>query len=128
MEQQETLINFETAKLAKEKGFNIYQNHQYGQSGAIYYYSLYQCKLFGDVYYAPSQSLLQKWLRDKCKLHIEIQLGKDDYQIFYNYRIDKIEFVKNYVTDYLSLNEIHNGVSNYEECLEMGLQNALKLL
>jgi Mg2+/Co2+ transporter CorB len=47
------LISFETAKLAKEKGFNI--KH--------YWYN--------DI--RPTQSLLQKWLREKHGIHIVIQ-------------------------------------------------------
>jgi len=48
---KDQLITLDTAKLAKEKGFNIH------------------CK------YVPTQSLLQKWIRDKHGYHIEISLS-----------------------------------------------------
>lgn len=55
---EEKLILFETAKLAKEKGFNEIVICGYGQCGDDELYSL------NDVnrYPAPAQSFLQQWL------------------------------------------------------------------
>lgn len=62
---EDTLITFETAELAKEKGFNIPCKHLYDIKTGEYSDGY----IFGDVILAPTQSLLQKWLRDKYNWH-----------------------------------------------------------
>ena len=87
---KETLITFEIAKLAKEKGFNEPSTHIYtlGFGGIkedkiIRKFGNYEDndKLLQPVILskgqlhialAPTQSLLQKWLREKHKIHISI--------------------------------------------------------
>lgn len=69
------LISFCTAKLAREKGFDIKTKHWYDQTetlnpvkgirGAMVYY---------NVGYAPTQSNLKKWLKEEHNIHI---CGKD---------------------------------------------------
>ncbi len=89
----EELINFNTAKLAKEKGFN--EPCMYG------YFDLEEGHMlnghledFTDAYTAglpkqtnkesdvkitaPTQSLLQKWLREIHKIDIEIEVFSDE--------------------------------------------------
>ena len=126
---QEQLISFETAKLAKEKGFDIPQNKMYS----------FGCKMFSNIpeitfhdgnkyecfyepynwndgigfgstkyYSAPTQSLLQKWLRDVHK--------KDVYCWPCESQIDDSN------TTWTS----GKSVGTYEEALEVGLINALK--
>ena len=72
---EENYICYETAKLAGEKRFKVYQKTQYSRGvnpTTIYHYTKEQCKLFNDVYYRPTQSLLQKWLREKYEIDITI--------------------------------------------------------
>ena len=68
-------VSFETAKLAKQKGFDFYD------TGGYYHinegYSLGYAFCFSDVneqtddcLLCPDQSLLQKWLREKHQLFI----------------------------------------------------------
>ena len=80
----EPLISFETAKLAKEKGFNlrtkyffkekytdkieyetVHFNHAESDWNEPFKFNLAECS-------APTQSLLQKWLREEHHLHITI--------------------------------------------------------
>jgi len=64
----DTLIQFETAKLAKEKGFSAEW-----KSGQLSYND--DGELTGDDtndYDAPSQFLLQKWLREKFRTDITV--------------------------------------------------------
>jgi hypothetical protein len=62
---EEQLVSFETAKLAKEKNFNWETTHFYTIDGMAisidHKYSTFSC-------IAPTQSLLQKWLREKHEI------------------------------------------------------------
>ncbi len=120
---QEKLIDFETAKLAKEKGFDNESNIYYNETGEllndIYFSSLQPTKLckYFDV---PTQSLLQKWLREVHNIEVETN------RIRYSNS-------KEYVFDVRSNNvqlksPLTKTFNTYEEALEMGLQEALKLI
>ena len=140
---KEQLINLETAKLAKEKGFDIQCIHGFvedvsdGLSKGIseeFYWELgdrpndnYFENLLNydqeDVFFysRPTQTLLQKWLREEHLIHIEILLSEESpYNTFY-YRIMQIG-------KYFTLS--HDGIykNTYEEALEKGLFEALKLI
>lgn len=124
-------VSFETAKLAKEKGFNLYCNYSYWK-GELQYgvpgyplddgsYSNYQHYLEVPSYLAPTQSSLQKWLREEHNLHIEVLLSGDNPYRQYYYSVMR-------VGQYFSLS--HDGIyrDTYEEALEIGLQKALELI
>lgn len=81
---------------------------------------------YSYVYSAPTQSLLQKFLRDVHKIHIEISLGHDENNIWYNFNLFKIEF--GYKYDPINLEKEFSGSNSYEEALEIGLQESLKLI
>ena len=130
---KDEIILFETAKLAKEKGFNAkclsywginyvmeltpelnssFNRHTYNYNGD---------EFIDQSYSAPSQGLLQRWLREKHYIHIEILLSDDSpYEQFY------IRYMK--IGQYFSL--AHDDVykDTYEEALEIGLNKALKLI
>lgn len=79
----EEICTYEVAKLAKEKGFNVPTDRYYhiyddvieaqnslemtGDGCADFYNSLNHCRCA-----APTQSLLQRWLREEKNIHIEI--------------------------------------------------------
>ena len=126
---QEQLISFETAKLAKEKGFDIPQNKMYSFGSEMFSSILeikfhdgnkHECSIEpynwnGKIgvtstkyYSAPTQSLLQKWLREVHK--------KDVYCWPCESQIDDSN------TTWTS----GKSVGTYEEALEVGLINALK--
>jgi hypothetical protein len=75
-------------------------------------------------YSIPTQSILQKWLREKHNIHIEIYLGHDENKIWWNVELYKIELGYNF--EPTNLEDI--GGDSYEEALEFGLQKALKLI
>ena len=117
----EQLISFETAKLAKEKGFF---------NGGIFYFF----KNNGELTYkdrsdkfvsydisAPTQSLLQKWLREKHKIIVSINILAD--LSYYCLIIDINENKLN-----LSNQSKNIGFIIYEDALEDGLFEALKLI
>lgn len=95
---KEQLISLETAKLAKLKGFKELCFHYYSEDGLQSPYlqngsitdTDFTVELddlleqhnnsFHNTESAPTQSLLQKWLRDKHNIHIHLEyLGGDSY-------------------------------------------------
>ena len=114
---EDTIITFETAKLAKKKGFNeICQ----------YYYEIFDKPITlqrmpcsnSEGYEqptAPTQSLLAKWLREEHNIHLIA---------YKNINIDGYDWC------YITTDGITNinSYKTYEEAYEIGLQEALKLI
>lgn len=128
---EEQLVSFETAKLAKEKGFYLQQDNFYTREGeAKEWFDLQNYNQLEDNIWMPTQSLLQKWLREVHKINILIKIGEFD---------DKFEY-------FIELKMLHKDLINsniypndliikrpeewfkYEEALELGLQKALELI
>ena len=112
------VISYKTAKLAHEKGYE-------GVLASIFGYSYYNHKgeLNGCILEsikdsnkksipAPTQSLLQRWLREKHNIHITIWFN----ELTEKYRIDIPE----------DISEVE--YKTYEEALEYTLYEALKLI
>lgn len=110
-------ITFETAKLAYEKNFKALLTVKYNEDGFLVPYDvdilLSDIKLKGK-YFAPTQSLLQRWLREKHNIILTIGYN-ETYPKMYNWDIFPQIFDNKYY-------------STYEEALEMGLQKALKMI
>ena len=122
---EDTRITFETAKLAKEKGFvqNPYKipySYRYeftDNTGCVLSYSLFNPS--SNICTAPTQSLLAKWLREEHNIIVLVDYeGIDGYYYkFYSYK----EGNKNYDAS-------DKNYNTYEEAYEIGLQEALKLI
>ena len=118
----EELISFETAKLAKEKGFkNKSSNYYNGASELITSKHFHSNNIMQMLRYeAPTQSFLQKWLREEHNCYIEILMNK---KTKFQYRLISIQD-----------NKPHGDIMGqkyyniYEQCLEKALQIALKLI
>jgi hypothetical protein len=140
---EEQLISFETAKLAEEKGFPQRNNDKDLHSGFICE-KCWVCDLAGNksvfsnsnahaAWAAPTQSLLQKWLREVHHIHISVEVTDIDTIKYFLYIYDKREFDSfDYFYSIYGM-ETKVGVNNkefisYEEALEVGLQEALKLI
>ena len=107
----EELVTLETAKLLKEKGF-LQRKYFINVS------TLHNCYKYLSV---PPQSVVQRWLRETKDLHIEISYMYENYWIY------DILTIPNH--DLVGLSDrpiIH--YKSYEEALEAGLQEALKLI
>ena len=124
---KDTLVGLEVAKLAKEKGFNERVIHYYTPEGYCTESEGYRTERLvesdwnnGEGNYptmpedvscsAPTQSLLQKWLREKHNIDVycipcETQLG-----------------------DMTLWKSDDTFVGTYEEALEVGLIEALKAI
>ena len=124
------LITYETAKLAKEKGFDWGCSDCFDDNG--HYYSNGWCERLDDFFKdedffnssieekemsekyftAPTQSELQKWLREKIGIDVYcMPVGDDSYEWYNNIA---------------SHNPPFQGT--YEEALEVGLLEALRLI
>lgn len=153
---EETIVGFETAKLAKEKGYSV---------GGTSEYTLYKKKYVYDgdpthpeshkkgevryndswyhkngetpfdkpnesyeVFEAPTQSLLQKWLRDEKGIDIVINTHSMDvnergYSVYYG------RFMNGeYWTGISFGNSDDDRFETYEQTLEFALVESLKLI
>ena len=136
---KEQLISFETAKLAKEKGFNEECYFTYGEISEDYClfkseYSETNSEVNEYIYSAPTQSLLQKWLREVHNCHVEVIFHSplDDSYITKDnlrYCFEVNYYGKNFNIPFTD-DEDYSGYDylTYEEALEKGLQEALKLI
>ena len=132
---EEQLVSFETAKLAKEKGFDINVNYfisQYSKDGGIvfsesvesdnYNSSNWNTDVRISLLSRTTQSLLAKWLREVHNFHISINVGLP-HKAHIMYYSNVIKFGKEHKSKYRSV-----FYKTYEEALEIGLQEALKLV
>jgi hypothetical protein len=132
------LINFSTAKLAKLAGFNDDESGFYyplrettkGIYGKVKIgelrYSITDCagsEFFKDDNFAlaPIQSVLQQWLREIHRIHIRIEHDNNGSHTFWEIMVLPIY---NYSGSTIKL----QGFDTYEDALEAGLQEALKLI
>jgi len=125
---KDQLITFPTAKLAKEKGFNIPCIGWYYSKNPTQQY-LEHCtipintnKLEVHNCSAPTQSLLQRWLIEKHNIYVAVNCNASGWYW---------ELVKTNGTgikSFIMLNSESGYHTLYEEALEVGLQEALKLI
>lgn len=120
MEDQKT--TFETAKLAKEKGFNEATDTLYVISSG----GFVKEQSYGKPYRTddttinrPTHSLLQRWLREVHEIEVNVLFKPDSREykmlIFYWKRGEQITIST-------------TGFKFYEEAFEYGLLEALKLI
>jgi len=115
---KEELISFETAKLAKEKGFNkggyaYYVKNKFERSLTIKHMN----ESPALTYQAPTQTLLQKWLRETHHIHIAIHLV---YTKPINYYAEVLK-------GGINGQEYHlRSYNTYEKALESGIKKGLK--
>ena len=119
---REQLIDFETAKLAKEKGFDW---------KTVYYYDFIGFLSSGNsaqhwngskesIYSTPTQSLLQKWLRERPTPIIVTP----EYDF-----IAWVVWVDDPDKDRIFIDKVDGKwINKYEDSLEIGLYQALKLI
>ena len=125
----EELVTLETAKLLKEKGFkeDVSVFYELVCEEGSYEYELfesYDAQNYNASVYsfsAPTQYIAQKWLRETKNLHIEISYMYENYWIY------DILTIPNHDLVWLSDRPIIHYKS-YEEALEAGIQEALKLI
>ena len=127
---KEQLISFETAKLAKEKGFNIPSNKMYAIGKDKYMLTSNRVPL-KNVTHAPTQSLLQKWLREEHHIDITVIINWIDGNRIYYVGLSYINS-ENEIDIWFSIDGTKNKskieYKTYEEALEVGLQEAVNTI
>ena len=126
---KEELVSFETAKLLKEKGFvNLSDKSYIISEGARYgllsnFTNKYNNSVETGRVEAPTQSLAQKWLREKHNIHVEIYKipvtnEGNMYGCYVCRWIDRVQ----------SNSVYESYFKTYEEALEEGLKEGLNLI
>lgn len=103
---------YEVAKLAKEKGLDVPTNFCYEQNGC-----LVRC---GSIA-APTQSLLQRWLREEKNIHIAVFPNLRN-----SYEYDWIVYIKGkecWLPTYSALNDFDTYELALEDALKYALEN-----
>lgn len=125
---EEQIVSFDTAKLAEEKGFDVSGVNIYDNKELICDVEFKNWNNGTLCLLAPTQSLLQKWLRETHQLFVEVNIEMivRGQEIFYVsiFSNDKREIDDFGITRMRKI----TGYKNYEEALEQGLQKALKLI
>ena len=146
---EDKLIEYSTAKLAKEKGFNVECKYGYTRlkelmtidrsqesffEGASRNYRNSELESYNKsylecnddeyvcIYTAPAQSLLQKFIRETRGVHIEIHRNASGYY----WSMCKADGGTD--LGWSDKSNKPNNFDTYEEALEKGLQEALKLI
>lgn len=122
----EELVTLETAKSLKEKGFNEYCKDIIKEDNNRIMQSVFRTNknLPKLCYSRPTQSIAQKWLRDIQNIHICIY----NCACGYGYEISKADNGTHIASS------VYEGPNDggkwdvYEDALEAGLQEALKLI
>jgi acyl-CoA thioesterase FadM len=122
------ITSYKTAILAKEKGFNTpvrLKGNDIDKNGNFIVQDFLYPKNFNEYnncISVPTQSELQKWLREKHNIHIYIRycFSENDYVgHVYDSDTNTYEQVRN------EFNEKRKSYPTYEECLEKLLVEAL---
>lgn len=129
MNTHEQFIELPTAKLAKQAGFYWECNERYNgkyatnDSEPLYVSSRDNWNQYAGLYSAPTQSVLQRWLRDVKNIQVWSEFHNQIAKIKSGWIVCFGFFSDNFVeVDYLS------GYRTYEAALEAGLQKCLTLL
>lgn len=120
---EDKLVSLETAKLAKKKEFNEICQYYYEILDKPITLQRMSCSNAEGYKQptAPTQSLLAKWLRERYNIYINIiycSWGQFSYSLYDTKLMEEIVWFSGE----------ENNFDTYEEALEFGLRNALKLI
>lgn len=143
---EEQLISFETAKLAKEKGFRLTVSHYWNNHGNLKSPKLECRKHYEDEdyvdsddynniteygkssYSAPTQSLLKAWIREKHRIFIIDRPTWNTVTEVLTYYFGLSYIPKNNSNMTIVQDLFEGEYISYEDGFEHTLQEALKLL
>ena len=124
------LVTYGVAKLAKEKGFNegclfYYQNGVTESDGCYNHYNMGN----KNICSAPTQSLLQRWLREEKGVHITIDRDLDfnEKDYIYEWQASQRKDLGDGCYRVINENDME-FYSTYVEALEKALKYALENL
>ena len=127
----EELVTLETAKMLKEKGFNWKCEHTISCDNIIRRYDIPQsmscCTEIDNEpveFLCPTLYVAQKWLRETKNIHICVY----NCACGYGYEISKADNGTHIASSAYKGTNDGEKWDTYEETLEAGLQEALKLI
>lgn len=124
---EDQLIGFEVAQLAKKKGFDIVGNLMYATTGQPETFNQTRWVLYRDYCHAPTQSLLQAWLRQKKFIHVNvIEKVYDQYTFNITILVEGGNIIS--VWDYSCFYDTNSYLPEYEYALELALKHALEII
>lgn len=116
-------ISFPVAKLANEKGFKkCNSEYLYDKKGDKVVNNPLDKFIWRGKYLIPTQSLLQKWLRDVHGINVNVDT---EIGLMWIWRIQSLHPESSYTGDVKYAEFVY---STYEESLEVGLYEAIKLI
>lgn len=131
---KEDYVSLEVAKLLKEKGYHEPCKSAYDRDGNIgEYTSVKDWNAEYDwTFSRPTLYEAQKWIREEHKLHIEVGMYGDYSTDADGNKVDEYFCwgfdVYNKTRMYKSLYDDDGGYNSYEEALNEGILEALKLI
>ena len=133
---EETRVRFETANLAKEKGFNESCNFVFENGNEKCLYGIERRNsTYENVVTIPKQSLLQKWLRETHNIDVDVVRDSEVHYQDETRWIVKISDWNDIQIKEFSIAQLkfpnhshHIDFKSYEEALEKGLEEGLKFI
>ena len=120
------ICTYEVCKLAKEKGFPLRKVVK--QDGRAFFYELPQSHpdwANCDAWYLPTQSLLQRWLREEKKIVVEVGYYSVEQKYYWRvYDTSKCDVFASFIPPAKSMSRY----DTWEQALEHGLKYALENL
>lgn len=114
---KDEIVTYDVAKLAREKGFNEIVRHFYEEGTKFPQSMVDRWNEYSNAYSAPTQSLLQRWLREKKGIEVYAKYTRTHQHWTY---------IAQTLTE--GCYKGHGGYKSYELALEDGLKYALKYL
>jgi len=121
---KEELVTYKIATLAKEKGFKSISNYYDGAHELILNPTHTNNMMQRFRYEAPTQSLLQSWLRKKHNIVIIINVEANYSEL--GVLIDSFNYVIYELKSKITLSD--NNFNSYEQALETAIKEALDLI
>ena len=120
---EESYVSFDTAKLLKEAGFNVSCRYSYDNVGGFRWLKIREPTPKGWVP-CPTQALAARWLREKHRIVLNVAFIQPSIDgDMWRYLVGKMD-------DMIWESEYKTGrkYATYEQAMEAGLQEAVKLI
>lgn len=129
---EESFVLFDTAKLLKEAGFDAPCYIQYSDIGIQWDNAPYPENFNADDwgYSCPTQALAARWLREAHGIHVSSNIFMDSANDADGKTVDEWTFWSFDLFDNSGkiIEERDDRYDSYEESLEVGLREAIKLI
>lgn len=130
---EESYVSFDTARMLKEAGFDVPTSTHYSNSGEVWQSSAPEdynddksCKACSR----PTQALAARWLREVHGIHVSSNIFMDSANDADGKTVDEWTFWSFDLFDNSGriIEERDDRYDSYEEALEAGLREAIKLI